>query len=58
MFLDLGLGTLLKAGLHAWDGHFLNESDFSMKCSLKYRIGQMVMSIMEKPPMVFVLEQF
>lgn len=23
LFLDLGLGTLLKAGLHTWDGRFM-----------------------------------
>lgn len=45
LFLDPGLGTQLKAGLHDSDG-CLYVSNFS----LKYRVSHMVISIVEKPP--------
>lgn len=49
LFLDPGLGTQLKAGLHSSDG-CLDVSNFSTECSLKYRVSHMVISITERPP--------
>lgn len=49
LFLDPGLGTQLKAGLHSSDG-CLDVSNFSTECSLKYRVSHMVISIIERPP--------